>query len=72
MGQRLRASINEAENSSLLRREAASQKMLSPRAERRKITLATGVLRVFADDDEIAHEAPTDRLPSVELASSRA
>ena len=38
-------------------REAASQKMLSPRADRRKITLATGVLRMFANDDEMVLEA---------------
>jgi hypothetical protein len=37
-------------------REAASQKMLSPRAERRKITLATGVHRMFATDDELVLE----------------
>ena len=41
-------------------RETATQKMLSRRADRRKITLATGVLRVFADDDDMALEAPTD------------
>ena len=53
-------------------REAASQKMRSPRADRRKITLVTGVLRVFPDDDEIVHEAPTAPLPLVEMVSSRA
>jgi hypothetical protein len=44
-------------------REAAPQEVLSPRADRRKITLATGVLRVFADDDEMVQEAPTAPLP---------
>jgi hypothetical protein len=53
-------------------REAAQQKLLSPRAERRKITLATGVLRVFADDDDMVHEAPTAPQPLVEMASGRA
>jgi hypothetical protein len=53
-------------------REAARQAVLSPRADRRKITLATGVLRMFADDDDMALEAPTDSLPSVEMASSQA
>jgi hypothetical protein len=53
-------------------REAAPQKVLSPRADRRKITLATGVLRMFANDDALAQEAPTGPLPLVEMASSRA
>ena len=52
-------------------REAAPQKVLSPRADRRKITLATGVLRVFADD-EMVQEAPTAPLPSVDMAFGRA
>jgi hypothetical protein len=42
-------------------REAAPQKMPSPRADRRRITLATGVLRAFADDDEMTSEAPQAR-----------
>ncbi len=42
-------------------REAAPQKMLSPRADRRKITLATGTLRMFANDDELTSEAPQAR-----------
>jgi hypothetical protein len=49
-------------------REAAPQKVLSPRADRRKITLATGVLRVFAGDDEMVQEAPTAPLRSVDMA----
>ena len=53
-------------------REAAPQKVLSPRADRRKITLATGVLRVFADDDEIVQETPAAPLRSVDLAFGRA
>jgi hypothetical protein len=53
-------------------REAAPQAVPSPRADRRKITLATGVLRIFADDDDMALEAPTNPLHSVEMASSRA
>jgi hypothetical protein len=39
-------------------REAAPQKVLSPRTDRRKITLATGVLRMFANYDELTSEAP--------------
>ena len=38
-------------------REVSPQVALSPRGNRRKITLATGVLRMFANDDEMA---PTD------------
>jgi hypothetical protein len=53
-------------------REAAPQKVLSPRADRRKITLATGVLRVFADDDEMVQETPAAPLSSVDLAFGRA
>jgi hypothetical protein len=53
-------------------REAAPHKILSPRADRRKITLATGVLRVFADDDEMVHETPTAPLPSVDIIFGRA
>jgi hypothetical protein len=49
-------------------REAAPREVLSPRADRRRITLATGVLRVFSDDDEMAQEASADPLPSVDLA----
>ena len=53
-------------------RETVTQKMLSRRADRRKITLAARVPRVFADDDEIAHEAATAPLPSVDMAFGRA
>jgi hypothetical protein len=53
-------------------REAAPQKLLSPRADRRRITLATGVLRVFADDDEMVQGASTAPLPSVNMAFGRA
>src|SRR5215475_7490375 len=35
-------------------REASSREVQSAHAERRKITLATGVLRMFADDDDMA------------------
>jgi hypothetical protein len=52
-------------------REAPPQKVLSLRADRRKITLATGVLRVFADD-EMVQEAPTAPLPSAVMAFGRA
>ncbi len=52
-------------------REVARQEVPSPRAGRRKITLATGVLRVFADDD-VVQEAPTAPLPSVDMAFGRA
>jgi hypothetical protein len=53
-------------------REASPREVQSARNDRRKITLATGVLRMFADDDDIALDAPTDSLPSVEMASSQA
>jgi hypothetical protein len=53
-------------------REAASKKMLSSRTDRRKITLATGALRVFADGDETVHEAPAAALPPVEVAFGQA
>jgi hypothetical protein len=53
-------------------RGAAPQKVLSPRADRRKITLATGVLRVFVDDDEIVQETPAAPLRSVGLAFGQA
>jgi len=53
-------------------REASPREVQSARADRRKITLATGVLRMFADDDDVAPEAPTDSLPLVEMASNRA
>jgi hypothetical protein len=53
-------------------REASPREVQSARADRRKITLATGVLRMFADDDDMALEAPTDPLPLVEMASGRA
>jgi hypothetical protein len=56
-------------------REAAPQKMLSPRADRRKITLATGILRMFANDDEMTSEAPQARSVLVsarDIASARA
>jgi hypothetical protein len=49
-------------------REAAPQQVLSARAGRRKITLATGVLRVFADDDEMVQETPTAPLRSADMA----
>jgi len=49
-------------------REAAPREVLSPRADRRKITLATGVLRVFSDGDEMSHEASPDHLPSADMA----
>ncbi len=53
-------------------REAAPREALSPRADRRRITLATGVLRVFSDDDEMAREASADPLPSVDMAFGEA
>ena len=53
-------------------REASPREVQSARADRRKITLATGVLRMFADDDDMALEAPTDLLPSAEMPSSQA
>ena len=53
-------------------REASPREVQSARADRRKITLATGVLRMFADDDDMALEAPTDPLLSVDMASGRA
>ena len=53
-------------------REASPREVQSARADRRKITLATGVLRMFADDDDITLEAPTGLLPLVDMTSSRA
>jgi hypothetical protein len=53
-------------------REAAPREVRPHRADRRKITLATGVLRVFPDDDEMVQEAPTAPLPSVDMAFGRA
>jgi hypothetical protein len=47
-------------------REAAPQKVPSLRADRRKITLATGVWR------EMVQEAPTAPLPPVDMAFGRA
>jgi hypothetical protein len=52
--------------------EASLREVQSPRADRRKITLATGVLRIFADDDDMALETPTEPLPLVEKISSQA
>ena len=49
-------------------REAAPREVLSPRADRRRITLATGVLRAFSDDDEMPQDASADPLPSVDMA----
>jgi hypothetical protein len=49
-------------------RKVASQEVPSPRPERRKITLASGVLRVFSDGDEMSHEASSDHLPSADVA----
>jgi hypothetical protein len=46
-------------------RKAAPREVLSPRADRRRITLATGVLREFSDHDEMAQEVSADPLPSV-------
>jgi hypothetical protein len=53
-------------------REASPREVQSARADRRKITLATGVFRMFADDDDMALDAPTDPLPLIEMASSQA
>jgi hypothetical protein len=39
-------------------KELSPQEALSPRVGRRKVTLSTGVLRVFAVDDEPALESP--------------
>ena len=53
-------------------RQASPREVQSPRTDRRKITLATGVLRVFADDDEMVQEAPTAPLRSLDIAFGRA
>jgi hypothetical protein len=53
-------------------RQASPREVQSPRADRRRITLATGVLRVFADDDEMAQEVPINPLASVDMAFGRA
>jgi hypothetical protein len=50
-------------------RELPSYIALSPHGNRRKITLATGVLRMFTNNDEMA---PTDPPLSVDMAFSRA
>ena len=50
-------------------RELPSHIALSPRGNRRQITLATGVLRMFANNDEMA---PTDPPHQVDMAFSRA
>ena len=50
-------------------RELPSHIALSPRGNRRKITLATGVLRMFTNNDEMV---PTDPPLSVDMAFSRA
>jgi hypothetical protein len=49
-------------------RELPPNIALSPRGNRRKITLATGVLRMFANDEM----APTDPPRSVDMPFSRA
>jgi hypothetical protein len=49
-------------------RELPQNIALSPRGNRRKITLATGVLRMFANDEM----APTDPPRSVDMPFSRA
>src|ERR1700704_543350 len=53
-------------------RQASPREAQSPRADRRKITLATGVLRMFANDDEMVQETPTAPLRSVDMAFGRA
>jgi hypothetical protein len=53
-------------------REASPREVQSTRADRRKITLATGVLRIFADDNGMALESPTAPPPWVEMAPNRA
>jgi hypothetical protein len=53
-------------------REASPRKVQPASADRRKITLATGVLRMFADHDDMALGAPTGSLPLVDMTSSQA
>jgi hypothetical protein len=53
-------------------RQASPREVQSPRTDRRKITLATGVLRMFANDDEMVQETPTAPLRSVDIAFGRA
>jgi hypothetical protein len=57
-------------------RELPPNIALSPRSNRRKITLATGVLRMFANDDEMVLEASQAArpvpVPLMEIASGRA
>jgi hypothetical protein len=54
-------------------REASARVARSPRADGKKITLATGVLRKFYNDDEqTASQARPVRVPAVDLASARA
>jgi hypothetical protein len=57
-------------------REVSPQVALSPRGNRRKITLATGILRMFTTDDELVLEASQAArpvpVPLMEIASGRA
>ena len=56
-------------------REAAARVARSSRPDRKKITLATGVLRKFSNDEELtveASQARPVRVPAVDLASARA
>ena len=56
-------------------REASSRVARSSRADRKKITLPTGVLRKFSNDDELtveASQARPVRVPAVDLPSARA
>ena len=53
-------------------RKAAPQEVLSPRADRRRITLATGVLRMFVDDEDMALEAQTGSVRLVDTTFSQA
>jgi hypothetical protein len=53
-------------------RGGARRGALSPRADRRRITLATGVLRAFSDDDETAQDASANPRPAVGRAFGEA
>jgi hypothetical protein len=53
-------------------REASPREVESARADRRRITLATGVLRMFVDDEDMGLEAQTGSLRLVDTTFSQA
>jgi len=53
-------------------REAPPREVQSARADRRRITLATGVLRMFVDDEDMALEDQTGSVRLVDTTFSQA